>query len=288
MIYVSSSGSKQKKIGDAIEELVSAGVRNIELSGGTEYYAGYEDDILRMQDKYKLNYLVHNYFPPPKEEFVLNLASLDDNIYQKSMQHLCRSIRLCHRIGADRLSFHAGFFVDLNAEEVGNIVKEKQIKNKELSIKRFCDAFGKLEEESKNLDLYLENNVYSWSNSRVFFNRIPFMLLDYKDHKKLKKLINFKLLLDLAHLKVSANTLQLNFNEEADKMINESDYLHVSENNGKYDQNRELSNNADMVNTLKKYNLKEKTITLEVNHKIGAIVQSLDILASIIGGSNNG
>jgi sugar phosphate isomerase/epimerase len=288
MIYVSSSCSKQKRIDDAIEEFVSAGIRNIELSGGTDYYVGYEDDILRLQDKYNLNLLVHNYFPPPKENFVLNLASLDDEIYIKSIQSLCRSIQLSHKIGAKRFGFHAGFFVDMNIKELGSLVEKKIVEKRELSIKRFCEAFKKLQEESRGLDLYIENNIYSYSNYQVFCNQLPFMLLTYKDYSELKKLLNFKLLLDLAHLKVTINTLQLNFDEEFDRMISESDYLHISENNGKHDQNLEFNKKSDLVRILGMHNLRDKTITIEVYSKTETIVQSRDILSSIIDGSNHG
>jgi sugar phosphate isomerase/epimerase len=288
MIYVSSSCSKQKRIGDAIEELVSVGIRNIELTGGTEYYVGYENEILHLQDKYNLNLLVHNYFPPPKENFVLNLASLDNNIREKSIQHFYRSIRLCHKIGAKRFGLHAGYFIDLNAKELGNVVKKKHIENRDLSIKRFCDAFKKLQEESKGLNLYIENNIYSYLNCREFCDQVPFMLLNYNDYKELKKIIDFKLLLDLAHLKVSANSLQLNFDEEIDKMIYESDYLHISENNGKHDQNLALNKKSELSRILNKYNLKEKTVTIEVYNKIEDIVQSCDILTHIIDRPTNG
>lgn len=284
MIYVSSACSKQKRIGDAIEELVLAGIRNIELSGGTEYYVGYQDDILRLKDKYNLNYLVHNYFPPPKEHFVINLASLNNNIYDKSIQYLRGSIRLSHKIGAKRFGFHAGFFVDLKSKELGKVVKKKNIENRELSILRFCEAFKILKEESRDLDLYIENNIYSYSNYRVYYDQVPFMLLTHQDYKDLKKRINFNLLLDLAHLKVSINTLQLNLKDEIDKMISESDYLHISENNGKKDQNLALDDESDLVRILKMYNIKDKTITIEVYSDVDSIIQSHDILSSIIEG----
>jgi sugar phosphate isomerase/epimerase len=216
------------------------------------------------------------------------LASLDNNIYKKSIQNLCRSIRLCHKIGAKRFGFHAGFFVDLNNNELGNVVEKKNVENRELSIKRFCEAFKKIQEESRNLDLYIENNIYSYPNHRVFVDQAPFMLLTHKDYTELKKLINFKLSLDLAHLKVTANSLQLNLNEEIDKMIKASDYLHISENNGKHDQNLKLNKKSNLVRILRMYNLKDKTITIEVYNKIETIVQSRDILTSIIDGSNYG
>jgi sugar phosphate isomerase/epimerase len=243
---------------------------------------------LRLRDKYNLNYLVHNYFPPPKQNFVLNLASLDDIIYEESIQHLFQSIRLCRKIGSSQFGFHAGFFVDLDTNEIGKVIQKKHIENRELSIQRFCEAFKKLQDESRGIDLYLENHIYSYSNFRVFGDQAPFMLLTYKDYIELRQRINFKLLLDLAHLKVSVNTLELNHDDEFEKMMNASDYLHISENNGKQDQNMALDLESDMISILKEWDIKEKTITLEIYNDMETIIRSRNILDSIIDESNSG
>ena len=62
MIYVSSTCIKNKLIKDSVESLALAGFTNIELSGGTRYYPDFEKDLLTLQDKYGLNYQLHNYF----------------------------------------------------------------------------------------------------------------------------------------------------------------------------------------------------------------------------------
>ena len=93
MIYVSSSCVKHNKIKDSVQDLVNNGFRNIELSGGTEYYDGFIDDLIALKKEYSLNYMCHNYFPPPKEPFILNLASLDDDIYARSLNHFKKTIK---------------------------------------------------------------------------------------------------------------------------------------------------------------------------------------------------
>ena len=49
MIYVSSSCIKANYIHQSVEMLVSFGFKNIELSGGTQYYDGLMKDLLRLQ-----------------------------------------------------------------------------------------------------------------------------------------------------------------------------------------------------------------------------------------------
>ena len=160
MIYVSSSCVKHKKIKDSILELVNNGFNNIELSGGTEYYDGFIDDLLELKDKHSLNFICHNYFPPPKEHFVLNLASLDNNIYEKTLNHLKQTILLSEKLGAKKFGFHAGFFIDIKVKEVGKKITRENLYNKEESIKRFCDGFLSLRSLTQNINLYIENNVF--------------------------------------------------------------------------------------------------------------------------------
>lgn len=82
MIYVSSTCVRQHNIADVIRRLAGAGIRNIELSGGTDYYDGIEREIGQLQREYNLRYACHAYFPPPEEPFVVNLASCNDRIYK--------------------------------------------------------------------------------------------------------------------------------------------------------------------------------------------------------------
>ena len=63
MIYISSSCVKNAKIKDSVEQLATNGFQNIELSGGTEFYENFENDLIELKDRYKLNYRCHNYFP---------------------------------------------------------------------------------------------------------------------------------------------------------------------------------------------------------------------------------
>ena len=44
-----------------------------------------EADLLELKKQHDLNFLCHNYFPPPPAEFVLNIASLDDQVSEMSV-----------------------------------------------------------------------------------------------------------------------------------------------------------------------------------------------------------
>jgi sugar phosphate isomerase/epimerase len=282
MIYVSSACSKQKKIGAAIRELAEHGFQNIELSGGTEYYESYEDDIFDLKEKYSLNFLIHNYFPPPKEDFVLNLASLDDAIFERSLEQLRKSIRLAHLLGADKFGFHAGFYANISLDEIGKAISAGHLCNTKQAYERFCSGFNLIKSESKEVAMYIENNVYSKTNFDIYGLQNPLMLTSLTEYRELQQHIDFKLLLDVAHLYVSSRTLCFDFDSHLDQMIMETDYIHLSDNDGYHDQNANFASDSKLLNKLKKNHLKDKIITLEIYTGIDELKTSFDHIAAIV------
>ena len=121
---------KVETISESVTTLAEVGFKNIELSGGTKYYTNYENDLLRLQDKYALNYQVHNYFPPSKKSFVLNLASMDDEICGQSIQLCKRAIRLSKKLGGMRYGVHAGFLIDIKPQEGGKKIGYRQLSDR--------------------------------------------------------------------------------------------------------------------------------------------------------------
>ena len=65
---------------------------NIELSGG-KFHEKNNTKIIKLR-KNNLKYRLHNYFPPPKNPFVLNLASSNNKILNLSLKHICKAIKI--------------------------------------------------------------------------------------------------------------------------------------------------------------------------------------------------
>ena len=283
MLYLSSACVKHEKIKDSVEELAANGFKDIELSGGTKYYPGYEQDLLKLQERYGLNYLVHNYFPPPQEDFILNLASCNEETYQKSLRHCRRAIALSGKLGARKFGLHAGFFIEVKIEEIGKNISSARLADQEKAMRRFCKAFNSLKETSQGVELYLENNVMSLTNMRNFQGQRPFMLMDHEGYLDLKDRIEFKLLLDVAHLNVSARSLGLDFIGQLNKMMPLSDYVHLSDNDGLHDQSRCFDADSAILKALKKCDLHGKTITLETYGSIANIKLSQSMIRKTLG-----
>tara|TARA_X000000368_G_scaffold202500_1_gene159858 strand:+ start:1104 stop:1958 length:855 start_codon:yes stop_codon:yes gene_type:complete len=280
MIYVSTSCIKSKKIIDSVLKLAQSGFKNIELSGGTEYYDGFENDLINLKKEFDLNYLIHNYFPPPLEHFVLNLASTDKDIYEKSLSHYKKAIQLAEKLNISKFGIHAGYLFDPRVKDLGQIIAKNKMYNRANAIDNFCSGYNELVSLSKSVEIYVENNVVSYYNYQNF-GKNPFLLTDIESFNELKEYIDFPLLLDLAHLKVSCNTLNLNFKEQALGLINVSNYIHLSDNNSKIDSNNTINADSDIFKLLKTLKLTDKTITLEIYETIDQIKRSNELINKI-------
>ena len=256
---------------------------NIELSSGARFYEGIEKDLLELKGRLGLRYLCHNYFASPEDDFVVNLASLNDGIYQKSFQHLKNAIRVSKEIGAKKFGLHAGFFVDMSVRELNGTVRPGPLFDRVKCMRRFCDGFSILRSLSDGVELYIENNVYSSSNRALFKDDNPFMLTSWGDYAELRGRLDFKLLLDVAHLKVSARSLGLGFVDELEKMMDVADYVHLSEASDEHDQNKGLAADSPLVDWLKVHRaLNGKTVTLEVYEDMEKIKESYNIISGLV------
>ena len=287
MIYVSSSCVKVASIKQSVTLLAEEGIGNIELSGGTKYYSDFEHDLLFLQDKYDLNYTVHNYFPPPVEPFILNLATLDEKLYQQSLEHCQKALALCKKLGSKKYGVHAGFLIDFPPREAGKKIALRTLNDRKVALRRFSDAWARLNDQSgPDVALYLENNVFSQSNAKTYSGNNPFLMTDHEGYLELMEEADFTILLDLAHLKVSAQSLNLNFQEQARQLLPLTDYLHVSGNDGLHDQNLSVHIDGETVSALTEADLSNKTITLEVYSGMGDILESYEAVEGLLRSSS--
>ena len=118
-IFVSSACVQSATIRESLVTLAEAGFQEIELTGGTNYYANLERDLLELQDKHELTLQVHNYFPPPKKPFVVNLASTNEEIFRASIELCKKAIKISKKLGWKRHGVHAGFLIDFEPKYAG-------------------------------------------------------------------------------------------------------------------------------------------------------------------------
>lgn len=285
MIYVSTGCVSGETIKERVETLAREGFYNIELTGGTLPYEDYVNDLLKIKkNDSRINYIVHNYFPPPREPFVVNLGSLSKEVINKSIALCKNAIEDAVKLESDRYSFHAGFYFDPNITELGAVLDNRTLADANISQAIFIENVMMLKDYSSKygVKLFIENNVVNIGSFLSFQKEIPAMLLNFDDYTKLSNEIDFNLLLDVAHLKVSVNSLGLNFKDELSKLMEHSDYLHISDNSSLKDENKEITEGSELFDLLKSIDLTDKLMTLETYEDIEKIRSSYNLIDSLL------
>jgi sugar phosphate isomerase/epimerase len=234
-IYISTGGFSRQSADLTVNDFERNGIKNIELSGGS-----YKKNLFNILKNKKLNFQIHNYFPPPKIPFVLNIASTNKKIYQNSLKLILRAINFSHKLGSSYYSFHAGFLCDINPQDLGNRIKKKKLNSREICKKLFIDRVGYIAKKANKLGIkiMIENNVITKSNIKEFGEN-PFLMSEPSECREILKKLpkNVGMLVDVAHLKVSANTMGFHPKTMFDNCNKRIFGYHLSDNDGKKDTN---------------------------------------------------
>mgnify|MGYP000853303411 CR=1 FL=1 len=262
LIYISTGGYFDQNGIKSFDYLKNNKIKLVELSGG-KYFKNFKKYLPKLKD----NCQIHNYFPPSKNSFVLNLASKDPIISKKSFNLVKNNILYSKKINSKYYSFHAGFRVDPKPKELGKKFKIKKILSKTEAEEIFLKRLIKLNKLAKknNIKLLIENNVINKKNLKSFQTNPLLLTTPNEILNFFKKLQYYKLdiglLLDVAHLKVSSKTMGFNL-QKAHKDLNKIiTAYHLSDNDGLTDSNKKFSINSWFWKNLKK---KVKFFTIEV------------------------
>ena len=249
-IYVSTGLVKDKTTSKIASEFKKNDIKQIEFSSGK-----FDKNVLKKILKLNVDSQIHNYFPVPKKPFIINLASKNKSILNKTTKHLKRSINFSKKINAKYFSFHAGFLVDPSVKDFGKSLSRNITSDHNKSLDLFIQRLKILANYAKkrNVKLLIENNVITKKNlSR--FDKNPFLMADYSDAKKIMNKCGNQvgLLVDLAHLKVSARTLKFKPEEYLVKLDKFIKAYHLSDNNGLADENKNVSRKSWFWKYIKK------------------------------------
>ncbi len=236
-LYVSTSAlEKPFHLDEVLNKYKKIGIRCVEL-GSSHVYTEHINGII---ERYKedMEFLVHNYFPPHKEAFALNLASQNNNIREQSIEHAKNAIDLCKAIDSPIYSIHAGML-------------------KNPSRIAFFEGFTFDNQEVVDYDTAFSNLIASCLEINNYARQrgVRFAIENSGGHpEKMKHLLmtrqsefeilmnhiqddNFGILLDVGHFKISE---QLYENEDVYKFIEKFRdnifQMHLHRNDGSDDQ----------------------------------------------------
>ncbi len=208
--------------------------------------------------------LVHNYFPPPAESFVLNLASADAEIRARSVELVENALRLSKQIGAPFYSVHAGFITDPTGMGTTsfNFPLPDSPREKEEATERFVDALNSVTQTAAALGLavLVENNVCG----PELVGKL--LLQETNEFLALFKQIdapNLGILLDTGHLNVSAQTLGFDRMEFVETLAPLICGIHVHDNDGTADQHQPVQRGSWVLEALRLPALADVPLTVE-------------------------
>lgn len=228
-------------MGQAAEEMIALCQENdfaLEFSSGMPYRADMEQVFLDAP----LERFAHNYFPAPEIPFVLNLGSADEQIRRTSILHCVNGIRLSHAVGAPFFSAHAGFCIDPKPAELGRQLSRVEGFDREMHWNLFLESVRELLMLTSDLPtgFLVENNVLAKMNVYADGSN-PLLCAEPGEMLALLREIpdpRLGILLDTAHLKVSALTLGFDATEAAKIVLPFTRCIHHSDNDGLQDNNR--------------------------------------------------
>jgi len=207
----------------------SSGLNAIELGAGVSV----DEDSLSQVAAMDCRFLVHNYFPPPVDPFVLNLASRDVNIREQSLHLISEALYPSVRLKAPFYSVHAGFITDPTSFGLTSFVFPMPASSDEaqFAFGRFITALEIVLDNAQRLgvDILIENNLCSQEM------RGKLLLQTAEEFLELFCAVQSQylgVLLDTGHLNVSAHTLgfdRMTFVEEVAPYVRA---LHVHDNDG--------------------------------------------------------
>lgn len=277
-IYVSTNCLKNsKKIIPVLEEFEKAEIENVELGSVHDYF-----DV-KLLKKFNFNFLIHNYFPPPKKPFNLNLSSQKFKIRSDSINLAKKAIDLCCEIESPLYTFHAGFTVD--PPKLGNSFPKNKIANRDDSITRYIESVTKLVDYAKKRGIMvaMEPNVVQKFNLVNGKNELC-LFAEYFEIKRLLDLFKkneLGILLDLGHTAITSHWLKYDKNEFVENCRKWVTAIHISNNNGLKDQHKGLTKNC--WQTSKLHLFKKIPIILEtMNLPIKKIKLNIQIVANFL------
>lgn len=233
-IYVSTSCLKgTKDLGNILETYRSHGIGNVELGSGLEYVEGVEAVLQKYSE---MNFIVHNYFPPAKEPFVMNLAAQDDGIRGRSVEVCKGALDLCGKLGYPLYTFHPGFRVN-GTLDIGFELSDQALFPYEAAFNKFCDSIGEVYAHARCLGIRIALENLEHKNDAYM------MTAPWEFDRFLDLFPSVGVLLDLGHLKIAAKRRGFEEKEFLKCVRDAVVEIHIHDNDGVRDMHRALSDN---------------------------------------------
>lgn len=258
-IYLSTCVFPFEQIADVISYSLEHSFDRLELGSTIAHSPDLLGHIRKAHGQ--IQFLIHNYFPPPVCPFVLNLAATTPDVHSRSVDLCRKAIDMAAELGAPFYSVHAGFAFHLMPEMLGDTEAQCRVDSineisPEDAYRRFVDTVSKLGTYAKSngVGLLIENNVIVRKLALTKGEDILLLTTDTEILRFMKDVndSNVGLLLDTGHLNVSAHTLGFDRMSFIDKVAPYIKAIHVHDNDGATDAHQPIEPTSWVLDILRK------------------------------------
>jgi len=221
------STDARKKISDVLTLMVDEGISNMEISSFHPFESNIEDKLIRFIYKFDVELLLHNFSPPAKEGFLLNLCDQEIIFRKRAKDFIKKRISLTKKLNMDYFSFHGGFRV--NYKQGIHEYSDRLSRDEALDL--FIDELKEIMTfaEKEKVHIGVENHVSIRENTENL------LLYEVEDYKYLFDKIKSDFLhlhLDLGHLKITAKENKYDRDKFIEQLGDKIMAMHVHDNTG--------------------------------------------------------
>lgn len=278
-LFISSNGFPKKNLDDIFALCDVHDIRCLELGSGVAFDPDADKKIIARGKRTRI--LLHNYIPAPEKPFVVNLASTDAHILERSKEMVRHALAMSAEIHAPFYAVHSGFAYEAEIEFLGK--KQTHLPRIPLreAEKIFTDAIFELSEVAKRcqVQLLVENNVVTPYNT-IHGENLGYCIAGIDDSIALLRVFSewgVGLLLDTGHMQVTAQTLGFSRDAYIEKCQPYIRGFQCSDNNGIEDEHLPIPAGHWTIALAKKF--PNIPVTLEVNNHLSETLASLHFFA---------
>jgi len=236
--------SDNSKLEDVLALCKKNNISRVELGSNHQY----QQDFIGTIKKFNFKYLVHNYFPIPKNPFVLNIASNDKEINKRSLQHIKRAIDFCSEINAPLYTFHPGFLADPKGSNLSQSNYDFNWSYSKLKSGNYDKAFERMTGNISEIITYAKSkNVKIAIETEGSYLKKDYLLMQYPDEFQ-----NFfryfspsdiGINLNIGHLLLASNAFIFKIPDFIDLIQSYVVAMELSHNDGVTDDHKPLKEN---------------------------------------------
>ena len=274
------------KIQDAIDELQRMDINHVELGSN---HAPCDIQTLRLYPN--AQYIIHNYFPAQDPNFVLNLASENKEVREKSIAFIKNTIKICHKFNIKYYTIHPGFFAEaISPSKIKkdgrnfDFVFKSHSQDRGLILKMTVEIIKSLYQfaQDNNVQLLVENQGSKTSRQFVLF-------VSPEELDMLKKRVGdiLKFNFNLAHAALAG--INLGDSKIFYQFFKSSEFFEVSEITGHLDSHLPIQNRGEVASLIRKYAsyFAKKNIILEYrNINIKEVKKSYNLVTKLLNPSS--